>query len=465
MRERTCLLAAALGWLLSGSPLGCGQGTTHAPQPPPASEPPRANAPTVATAAPAAAQPSTAPAPEPEPAAAPTDVEKALAYDPADPLGDLESADALDRMGQGNTRAVTPPAGGCAVQDAGRRVWPAPGPVTIDALPRGFVVAGYALRDGRDQVYVVRVGDDGKPEPVTAFDVDPPHTQKRLAPPGLGARDDSAVLLAVVDGAGKLSARSLHMGPGGGGAKLELASAVDTRFAPSVAYSETRALVAYTTASTPMRAKLVVLSNMGSIVGSHDVTPESMGAAAVSFVHGASPPALLAVDAREGLSPLLRIDLGSDGSPKPAQVVLPLSTVSTPPRLSGASASIGAHVLYTGMGSAATSAVGLVSIEPIVGRPAAFVPGTGYGALYVATAAAPAAVVLVAESPTAPAKDAPREIHLALVTRKGQSKNLVLPAPGGASHTSVARDAHGTVAVVWSSPSGVYVARLRCDDE
>ena len=463
MRERTCLIAAALGGLLACGLLACGQGATNAPQPPPAAEPPRAAVPAPAAAAPAAAPPVTTPTPEPSTAT--TDVEKALAYDPADPLGDLESADALDRMGQGSARPVTPPKGGCAVQDAGRRVWPAPGPVTIDALPRGFVVAGYALRDGHDQVYVVRVGDDGKPEPVTAFDVDPPHTQKRLAPPGLGARDDSAVLLAVVDGAGKLSARSLHMGPGGGGPKLELASSVDTRFAPAVAYSETRALVAYTTASTPMRAKLVVLSNMGSIVGTHDVTPESMGAAAVTFVHGASPPALLAVDAREGLSPLLRIDLGSDGTPKPAEVVLPLSTVSTPPRLSGASSSIGAHVLYTGMGSAATSAVGLVSIEPIVGRPSAFVPGTGYGALHVATAAAPAAVVLVAEAPTAPAKDAPREIHVALVTRKGQSKDLVLPAPGGASHSSVARDAHGTVAIAWSSPSGVYLARLRCDDE
>jgi hypothetical protein len=281
----------------------------------------------------------------------------------------------------------------------------------------------------------------------------------------LGARDDSAVMLATVDGAGKLSARSLRMGPGGGGAKQELASGVDTRFAPAVAHSETRSLVAYTTASTPMRARLIVLSNTGSVVGTHDVTPESMGAAAATFVHGASPPALLAVDAREGLSPLLRVDLASDGTPKPAAVVLPLSTVSVPPRLSGASASIGTHVLYTGMGSAATSAVGLVAIDPIVGRPAAFVPGTGYGALHVATASAPAAVVLAAEAPTAPAKDAPREIHVALVTRKGQSKDLVLPAPGGATHTSLARDAHGTVAVAWSAPSGVFVARLRCDDE
>jgi hypothetical protein len=368
-------------------------------------------------------------------------------------------------MGRGDVRNVKVPAGGCAVVDAGRRVWPAPGPVTVDALPRGFVVAGYALRDGRDQAFVVRVSDEGRPEPVTAFDVEPPHTQRRVAAPGLGARDDSAVLLATIDGAGKLSARSLRMGPGGGGAKLELASGVDTRFSPAVTHSETRSLIAYTTASTPMRAKLVVLSHSGGVVATHDVTPESMGAAAATFVKGASPPTLIAVDAREGLSPLLRIDLGSDGTPKPAQVVVPMSTVSIPPRLSASSASIGAHVLYTGMGSAATSAVGHVSIEPIVGRPVAFVPGTGYGALHVSTAAAPAAVVLAAEAPTAPTKDAPRVIHVALVTRKGQSKTLVLPAPGGAAHTSVARDAHGTVAVAWSAPTGVYLARLRCDDE
>ena len=456
MRERSTRRLLALACLL-----GCGQGANTTPQPPPGAEPPKA----AATPAAPPLAPKTAPAATPEPLAVPTDVEKALAYDPKDPLGDLESADALDRMAQGGAREVKPPAGGCALIDAGRRVWPAPGPVTIDALPRGFVVAGYALRDGRDQAFVVRVGDDGKPEPVTAFDIDPPHTQKRLAAPGLGARDDSAVLLATVDGAGKLSARSLRMGPGGGGERLELASGVDTRISPSVAYSETRALIAYTAASTPMRAKLVVLSNTGRLVATHDVTPESMSAAAASFVDGAQPPTLLAIDARDGLSPLLRIDVAGDGTPKPAQVVLPLSTVSTPPRLSAASASIGAHVLYTGMGSAATSAVGLVSIEPIVGRPSPFVPGTGYGALHISTAAAPAAVVLAAEVPTAPTKDAPREIHVALITRRGQSKALVLPVPGGASHSSLARDAHGTIALAFSAPSGVYVARLRCDDQ
>jgi hypothetical protein len=402
--------------------------------------------------------------PEPPKAAAPTDIERALAYDPKDPLADLEAADALDKLGQPAQNDSAPPKGGCVLVDAGRRVWPATGPAAIISLGRGFVVAGYAPRDGREQLFVVQIDAEGRPKPVTAFDVQPPHPRARLAPPGLSARDDNDVTVALVDGAGTLWARRLRMGPGGGGTAVEVARGVDTRFAPAVTHSEARELIAWTTGSTPMRTHLATLASTGIVSARHDLTPEAMGAAAPAFVSGSSPPSLLMVDARQGMSPLLNVDLGSDGTPKPAKVVLPLSTVSTPPVIVGASASIGAYVGYTGVGSAATSAVGLVAIEPLVGSPSALVPGTGYGLLHVAATTAPRALLFAADAPTAPAKDAPREIHVHVIGKNGPGTALVIKGHGGASHASIARDGAGTVGVAFNSSSGVYVARLRCDD-
>ncbi|HEX2676945.1 MAG TPA: hypothetical protein VHM19_09905, partial [Polyangiales bacterium] len=211
--------------------------------------------------------------------------------------------------------------------------------------------------------------------------------------------------------------------------------------------------------------QLAVLTNTGAIASKRDITPESMGAAAPTFVSGASPPSLLMVDARQGMSPLLRIDLSSDGTPSVSKVVLPLSTVSTPTALVAASASVGTYVGYLGVGSAATSAVGLVAIEPLVGSPTPLVPGTGYGSLHVAATAAPRGLLFAADAPTAPAKDSPREIRVQVIGKTGPGVGTVISGQGGASNAAIARDDTGIVAVAFSSGSGVYVARLRCDDQ
>lgn len=416
------------------------------------------------------------------------DVERALAYDPADPLGDLKSADELDKYAQGaETSDAKPEQGRCVVVDAGRRVWPAPGPASIASVGHGFVVAGYAMREGREQLFTVHVPERGLPQPMGAFEIDPPYPRERSAPPGLAARDESDVAVAFADGKGKLSLRRLRVGGGGGGggAPLELAVNVDTRFEPAVTHSPERTLVAWTVGSTPMRAQLAVISGAGEVVARHDLTPASMGASAPSFVSGANPPVLVAIDARAGFSPILRIDIGADGTPHPATVALPVSMVATPPELAAASSSIGTYVAYTGVGSAATSAIGLVAIEPIAGKPEAFVKGTGYGPLHLAAVATPRGVLVAADAPATPepgakgaapqlaakgamlpgaSKIGPREIHVRLIGLQGPGPQTVLRGPGGASHAAIARDDAGNVGVAFSSSSGVYVARLRCDD-
>jgi hypothetical protein len=455
----------AFGLLLACALIGCGSAPKSENALESAPKPHVQSAQAVGSPLPAAPQPA------PEPAASGgthADVEKALEYDPKDPLGDLESADAIDRMANGGPekgakRDAKAPPGGCAIIDEGRRVWPAPGPATIAAVGRAFVVAGYAQRNGKEQLFVVRAPNEGLPEPIAALDVQPQLTRARTAAPGLAVRDENDVSVAQIDGAGKLTVRRLRLGHAGHGAIVELATGVDIRFAPAVESYQERTLVAWTMGSTPMRTQLAVLSD-DKVESRHDLTPSSMGAAAPVFVAGASPPVLMAVDARNGMSPLLRIDFGNDAQPQQAQVAVPVSMVSSPPALAAAAGSVGTYVAFTGLGSAATSAVGLVAVAPIAGSPSTFIPGTAYGQLYVAAAAAPRALIFAADAPTQPGKDPPHEIRVSVVGIKGPGPTLVLHGTGSASRVGLARNDAGEVGVVFSAESGVYVARLRCDD-
>jgi hypothetical protein len=417
--------------------------------------------------APTAAAPTPAPAPAPAPAA-PPDVEAALAYDDADPLGNLEAADALDRMGKVEPLPATKaPKGSCAVLEAGRRVWPLPGPVAIAALASGFAVAGYTKKgESSEQLFLVSVPVNGLPEPIATLTINPPLKIKRIAPPGLAARTQNDVVLAFTDGNGALRARRMRMAVAGHGASLQIAPSVDTRFAPALTMSQDRTLIAYTVGSTPMRTMLATLAGDGKLEEQRDVTPTSMGACAPAFVAGAEPPVLLMLDARDGLSPLLRLDLAADGSSsEAAQVVTPVSTVANPAELAAASSSIGTHVAYTGIGSAATSAIGLLSIAPIVGTPEAIVPGTAYGQLHASAASAPRGVIMVTTAPLTPTKDPELELHANVIGVTGKGADAVVRVPGGANHPAVARDDAGNVAVAYSTPSGTFVAFLRCDDQ
>lgn len=422
---------------------------------------------TVAGNAPAAS-PSTVAAEPARVEPATTDVQKVLAYDPKDPLADLEAADALDKMAQhadSPAKSVTPARGRCAVMQAGQRVWPASGPTAISALGRDFVVAGYAQRDGREQLFVVHARDGALPQPIAAFDVVPPHPRARVAPPGITVRDENDLSVAFVDGQGKLWARRLRIERGGGGAPIEIASGVDTRFPPALATSQDRTLLAWTSATTPMHTHLAVISLEGSVLSRHDVTPTGLGATAPAFVSGANPPVLVALDAHEGMSPILRVDIGSHGDPQTAQIALPVGMVSSPPELAAASTSIGTYVAYTGLGSAATSAIGLVAIAPVAGTPQALVKGTAYGALHVAAAAGPRALVFAADAPTQAGKSPPHEIHVHVVGREGPGPATVIPGSGDISRAALARAAGGTYGLSFTSAAGVYLARLRCDDE
>jgi hypothetical protein len=399
------------------------------------------------------------PSATPSAPAQPTDIEAALAYDDADPLGNLEAADALDRMGKMEPLPNTPaPKKSCVVLDPGRRVWATPGPVSIASLGRGFAVAGYAKKgEASEQLFLVSVPAIGSGKP--------PQTVKRVAPPGIAARTENDVMLAWTDGNGALRSRRMRMAVAGHGASVELAQGVDTRFSPALTVSQDRTLIAYTMGSTPMRTMLATLAADGSVQDKRDVTPVSMGASAPTFVAGAEPPVLLMLDARNGMSPLLRLDLSPDGtSSEPARVVVPVSMVASPPELAAASSSIGTHVAYTGIGSAATTAIGLLPIAPIAGTPEALVPGTAYGQLHASAAAGPRAVIMVVTAPIAAGKEPELELQVSVIGIEGRGKPAVIRAEGGANHPAVARDEAGHVGVAYTAQGGVFVAILRCDD-
>jgi len=407
-----------------------------------------------------------APAPSAPAAAKRVDISEALRYDPNDPLGNLEAADVLDRgAARSGPHKVVVPARGCALAEEPRRVWPNPGVASVAAVADGFVLAGYTRTSGSEQVFVVYVTGKGKLEPVATLPLAQALPGERAAAPGIAADAAQGVTVAYTDGTGTLFSQSLHVGAAhGGGAALTVAHGVDTRFAPAVAYGKRGSLIAYTLGSTPMRSSLVRLDQKGDVLSTHDVTPAAMGAAAPAFVNGASPPSLITADPRNGLSPIARTPLDAEGKPGPGSVAAPVGMMSQPPELVAAEAGFGAYVVYTGLGAAATSAVGLVRITPKAASPEAFIKGTAYGALHAAALGTKGAILLAADAPTAPGKQPLHDIQVVMLDERGQGPVLRVASPSGdATHAGLARADHAGIALTFSAQDGVYLAKLRCE--
>lgn len=436
-----------------------------APKPPGQPNAPAPRAPTVAV--PAAPTPPETPvvqAPSAPSLAPNSRVAEALRYDPADPLGNLESADALDRRGRDKPLASVP-ARGCATLEDPRPVWSESGVANVAASGNEFIVAGYASRAAEERLFVVRLTSSDKLEPVATERLSVPHPGKRVAGPGLAADPAQGVTLAFTDGSGKLRMQHLRASARGASASRELATGVDTRFEPAVAYAKRGALIAYTLGSTPMRSMLARLDQQDQLIASHDITPAAMGAAAPAFVAGATPPMLVTADARSGMSPIARVSLDLEGKPGTPEVAVPVGMMSQPPELASASSGAGTFVGYTGVGSAATSAIGLVQIAPKAGAPQPLVKGTAYGALHLDAAAGSSAVYFVADAPLTGGKEPKHEIHLVRVDARGAGPVLRIQASAGdATHAAIARAPDGTLAVTFTAPDGVYLVRARCED-
>lgn len=465
MRSAVIAMLAVVASGLAGC--GSGQGPSSVSAQPPAPAPqPSAAAPAAKPAAPPAPPPSAAPAAAPAPPHPSNPMlDEALRYDPADPLSNLESADVLDRGAArgGGPRKVVVPDRGCAIAEEPRRVWPKPGIAALAGVADGFVLAGYTRSSSSEQVFVVHITANGKLEPVATVPLDVPHPGERVVPPGLAGDGMRGVAIAYIDGAGTLFSQVLRVGAAhGGGAASKLATGVDARFTPAVDFSKRGALIAYTLGTTPMRSMLVRLGPKGDVLATHDVTPPAMGAAAPTFMRG-NELALITADPRNGLSPIARTPLDLEGKPGTAEVAAPVGMMSQPPQLAAAQADFGAYVTYAGLGSAATSAIGLVKIAPKAASPEAFIKGTAYGALYSAALGVGGAIVIAADAPLTAGKDPKHELQVALLDAKGRGPTLRVSAPSGdATHVALASDDEGRVGLSFSAPDGVYLGILRC---
>ncbi len=390
-------------------------------------------------------------------------VAEALRYDPADPLANLESADALDRSAVKAKSRVVVPKRGCAVAEEPRPVWSDTGIATIAAHGGEYIVAGYASRAADERLFVVRVTAAGKLEPVATETIAAKHNVQRVAPPGLAADPSHGITVAFTDGRGKLLVQQLRGTARGASATLEMADGVDTRFAPAVAYGKRGPLIAYTVGSTPMRSTLARLSPDGKLIATHDITPAAMGAAAPAFVVGAAPPVIVTADARSGMSPIARVALDSEGVPGTPEVAVPVGMMSQPPELAAAQSGAGTFVGYAGVGSAATSAVGVVRVGPKVGAPEALVKGTAYGALHLDAAASSGAVFFAMDAPTAAGKSPKHEVRVIRMDAQGAGPALQIAAAGGdATHAAIAHGQGSSAGVVFSASDGVYFVRLAC---
>lgn len=462
--------ALAGGLLIGLALIGCRSGGAGAE---PAAAPPAQNG--QASATETEPQPADTPTPEPapaqvdgpeEPVAAPPSeppptLEEALAYDPADPLKDLEKADVLDR---GMVAAEL--SGPCRYLVPPQRVWPVPGQLAITAAGGEFVIAGYVPgKRGGEQVFVVRVGEQGLPKPLRTFKIDPPHPTPRKAGPGLAARDGNQVSLAVTDGTGALSITDVPLSSAGAASRLRaIASGVDTRFAPAIDHVDAGTLVAYTLGTTPMQTHVALVPADDKPPKTTNVTPSHVGAAAPAFVVGAYPPKLYVIDARDGMSPLLEVSISAQGVPRVAEIVTPVGMVASPTKLAVARTTFGTALAYVGIGSALTSAVGLIDVAPKPGSPIALVKGTAYGPLSVAAANGPDALYFAADAPREPGAKAPkRELHVVRVAAGGLQERTVIQGPGGDAYgVAMARNGAGTVAVAFDAADGAYIARLHC---
>lgn len=285
-------------------------------------------------------------------------------------------------------------------------------------------------------------------------------TKLSVRPEGL-SRADGGVSLAWIDERGDLwlvevGARKL-------GTPRVLVKGVDPRFAPALAEHSGQLLVAYT--QTRDGAMHTMLTRVrGSETKSQDVTPTSHGAGAASFVLGSEKPVLVMLDARAGVSPLLEVPFDAKGEPLTAIVRTPVSQPYAPPLLSVFELAGQAQAVFTAIGRAAATAVGIVSLRRAE-APRPLVPSLGYGELHFDVSLGEGAVIFASESPTAPSLEASRDLVVMRIDEKGEGPSLTIKAEASslARPQLVSEATAHAFSLVFFEGSELVWLRLACD--
>lgn len=267
--------------------------------------------------------------------------------------------------------------------------------------------------------------------------------------------------LALLDEAAHLLA--LHVEPGRFGKPRMLASRVDRRMAPALAYAGQQLIYAYTASVDEAMHTFWIARSGDAATPARDLTPTGHGAAAATFVLGAKTPTLVVVDAHAGLSPLLELSFGDSGAPSEARVRMPVSQPYEPPRLAAFEWDNGeVEVAYTAVGRLAMTAVGRVSLRK-PSEPTALSPSKGYGELAFAVARSHKRVLFALEVPLDGKPEAQRELVLKLLSASSTHDTLRFAA-GARDPSLVAMHGAGEYMLAYSHGDSIHAVVLGCAD-
>lgn len=241
-----------------------------------------------------------------------------------------------------------------------------------------------------------------------------------------------------------------------------LARGVDRRFAPALGVLAGTLLVSYTASVGETMHTFLVSASGGA---PRDLTPAGHGAAAPTFILGESPPGLVMIDARAGVSPLLEVGFDARGNPLDVRVRTPVSQPSAPPLLAAVALGGEVEVFYRVIGKLAMTAMGRVPLRQ-ARTPTPLFPSRGYGELELSVARGRHVVLVAAEEPTAPPPDSPRTLALKLLDGADTRDVLALgSATQPAARPSLAASPRaGTFLLAYVQASTLYGSVLACDD-
>jgi hypothetical protein len=330
--------------------------------------------------------------------------------------------------------------------------------------PRGFALAVSAHEEARESITVRRVSPDGTDRVIAQGALEHPvPIEHRRAGPALAAIDDRLALV-LVDGQRRvLVAELAEDAIDAPLAWTVVGQNASHRFAPAVSAVGDAWAVAWTSERDEAMRVHGAIVRRGEVSAPRELVAPAGGSAAPAFVMGASAPTLLFVDPRQGLSVIHRVGVRADGFAEPA-IARPVNLVTEPPALAAVRAGEHDFAAYTAIGSAATTAIGLVRLDETT-PPVPVVSGTGYGVLHLAAASLPnGRAVLVADAPREPPPTAPRELHVRVLDARGSLGDAaIVRGPSGAAQRGrVAHHGEGLVAVSFTDGQQVHVAIGRC---
>lgn len=333
------------------------------------------------------------------------------------------------------------------------------GTAAISAKRRNYLIAGYALHNGRSllRVYRGRVDEMKKlPRLLHERTLKEEVELARPHPPAIAWIGEDG-FIAYLDEAGRLYLMRVK-----DGRSVLIEEQLDPRFSPALKSHGDDLLLAYSKSLEGVsRLFLLRLDRELKTHGALDLTPVSQSASAPSFIEGSERPLLLGVDARLGFSPALLWDL--EGAEEP-RVVRPISHLVEPAFLRGAMSGGALHIVYIARGIDLAHAVGWFREGEGAPEPASVVPPLGFGLLRADLAPIDAErLLIVADRPLERAQNAPRELVLRTLERDALSEpEAIRGSDGSAARPSLSALGDGRFALVYGTRAGQELAFIAC---